>query len=139
MFAIKDLESIKNIAGILTIPFFSAAYVSDGAMDTIRDPVLDWLRNHHSTIISNCGWFIWFLVVVAVVTVVFAVVDYAIVWLHVRLGDTYVMPWLGFTCLTAGIFVLSFALPNIPKSPLNPLWHIALLCYGFSLIDRASK
>lgn len=139
MFAIKDLESIKNLAAILVIPFFAAAYISDGAMDTIRDPILDWLRNHDSAAVSTFGWAIWFLIVVAIVAAVLAAFDFCVVWLHVQLGDTYVMAWLGFACLTAGIFVLSIAMPGLPKSPLNPLWHFALLCYGFSLIHRASK
>jgi phosphoglycerol transferase MdoB-like AlkP superfamily enzyme len=139
MFAIKDLESVKNLGAILVIPSFSAAYISDGAMETIRDPILDWLRNHDSSAASTVGWAIWFLVVVAVVTAVLAVFDFGVVWLHVQLGDTYVMAWFGFACLTAGVFVLSFAMPGVPQSPLNPLWHLALLCYGFSLIHRASK
>lgn len=139
MFAIKDLESIKNLAAILVIPFFAAAYVSDGALETLHDPLLDWLRNHDSAAIKSFGWAVWFLIVVALVTVTFAVFDYCVVWLHVQLGDTYVMAWLGFACLTAGIFVLSFVMPGLPKSPLNPLWHLAILCYGFSLVDRASK
>lgn len=139
MFAIKDLESIKNLATILVIPFFAAAYVSDGALETLRDPLLDWLRNNDSNVIQTIGWGIWFLIVVALVTFAFATFDYCVVWLHVQLGDTYVMAWFGFSCLTAGVLVLSFVMPGLPKSPLNPLWHLALLCYGFSLIERASK
>ena len=139
MFAIKDLESVKNLASILVIPFFAAAYASDQALETIHDPVLDWLRNCNSVPIQSLGWLGWFLLVVALVTFALAVTDYCVVWLHVKLGDTYVMAWLGFACLAAGILVLSYVVPGLPKSPINPLWHFALLCYGFSLVERASK
>lgn len=83
MFAIKDLESVKNLAAILVIPFFSAAYVLDGAMETIRDPILDWLRNQNSSAVNNVGWAIWFLVVVAAITAVLTAFDFCVVWLHV--------------------------------------------------------
>lgn len=138
MFAVKDLESIKNLASILVIPFFASAYMSDGAMTTLRDPFLDWLRSHDSALIAVVGWAIWIFIVVGLVTAILAALDFCIVWLHVQLGDTYVMVWFGFSFLTAGIFVLSFVIPDLPKSPLNPLWHLALLCYGFSLVHRAS-
>lgn len=139
MFAIKDLESIKNLAAVLVIPFFSAAYVSDGALETIKDPVLDWLRASDSSIVSAAGWTVWFLIVIGIVTALLAAFDSCVVWLHVALGDNFVMAWFGFACLTAGLFILSLVMPGIPKSPFNPLWHLAFLCYGFGLIDRAAK
>ena len=139
MFAIKDIESVKNLAGVLVIPFFTAAYISDGTMNKIRDPLFDWLRSQDSCIISAFGWAFWLLTVVAVVTMAIALFDTCVVWLHVKLGDTFVMLWFGFAFLAAGILVLSFAMPGLPKSPLNPLWHISLFCYGFTLIDRAGK
>lgn len=139
MFAIKDVESIKNLAAILTIPLFAAAYVSDGALETIRDPVLDWLRNNDIQSIKLFGWVVWFLIVVAIVTFVFSAVDFGIIWLHVWLDNSYFMAWVGFSCITAGLLVLSIALPGLPQRPINPLWHLALLCYGFSLVDRAAK
>ncbi len=139
MFAIKDLESIKNLASVLVIPFFTAAYISDEKLKAIQDPLLNWLRNSDSASISIFGWAVWFLIIVAVVTAALAIFDNGVVWLHVQLGDKYVMAWFGFACLTAGLFLLSFIVPELPKSPLNPFWHLALLCYGFSLVDRASK
>jgi len=139
MFAIKDLESIKNLAAILTIPLFAAAYVSDGALDTIRDPFFDWLRNNDVQSIKLVGWVLWFLTVVAIVTFVFAAVDFCIIWLHVWLDNSYFMAWVGFSCITAGLLILAIALPGLPQSPINPLWHLALLCYGFGLVDRAAR
>lgn len=137
MFAVKDLESTKNLAAVLVIPLFTAAYISDGALEAIRDPVLDWLRNHSSSVVRVCGWAFWLLVVGGIVTFVLCAIDKCIVWLHVRVGGVYVMAWFGFTCISAGLFILSLALPSLPKSPLNPLWHLALLCYGFTLVDRS--
>ena len=139
MFAIKDIESLKNLAAILTIPFFSAAYVIDGALDTIQDPVLDWLRSSSHQWLKVGGWVFWLLVVVAVVAMVFLLIDQAIVWLHVQTGDHFVMPWAGFASLTAGVFVFSYVFPHMPVSPLNPFWHLGFLAYGLSLVDRASR
>ena len=139
MFAIKDIESLKNLAAILTIPFFSAAYVIDGALNTIQDPILDWLRHSSHPWLKIGGWVLWLLVVVAVVAVVFLLIDQAIVWLHVQTGDQFVMPWVGFASLTAGVFVFSYVFPHMPESPLNPFWHLGFLAYGLSLVDRASR
>lgn len=139
MFAIKDLESIKNLASILVIPFFSAAYIADNALANFHDPILDWLKSSDAILFNIAGWSLWFILVVAIVSFVFFVVDYLIIWIHVEFGNTYVMALIGFTCLTAGVFVLSPMLQGLPISPLNPLWHLAFLCYGFSLIDRSAK
>lgn len=139
MFAIKDLESIKNLGAILVIPLFAAAYISDGALEIVRDPMLDWLRNQDSAAIKTFGWAIGLLIIVALVTFAIAIFDSCVAWLHVKLDAIYFMAWFGFACLTAGIFVLSFVIPGLPQSPINPLWHLGLLCYGFSLVDRASK
>ena len=139
MFAIKDLESLNNLAHILVIPFFAAAYITDGAWQTLHDPLFDWLRNHDAIAIKTIGWAACLLIVVAFAAAAFLLVDAAIVWLHVRSGDHYVMAWAGFACLTAGLFVFAVVLPGIPQSPLNPFWHLALLCYGLSLVERAAK
>lgn len=140
MFAVKDIESLKNLASILTIPFFSAAYVIDGALDTIQDPMLDWLRNSSSLWLKLGGWVLWLLLVVAVVAIVFLLIDQAIVWLHVKVEEAgFIMPWFGFASLTAGVFVFSYVFPHMPASPLNPFWHLGFLAYGLSLVDRASR
>lgn len=139
MFALKDIESLRNLASVLTIPFFSAAYVIDGARDTIKDPILDWLRNFPHSLVQIGGWAFWFMIVVMVVASVFLLIDETIVWLHVKTGDHLVMPWIGFTSLTAGIFVFCYVFPKMPASPLNPFWHLGFLAYGLSLVDRAAK
>ncbi|MDD5330266.1 MAG: hypothetical protein PHX38_09695 [Sulfuricella sp.] len=139
MFAIKDLENLKNLAAILVIPFLAAAYICDGALEIVRDPILDWLRNNDAAALTLLGWAAWFLIVIGLITLFVALIDFAIVWLHVNVGDAYVMAWFGFACITAGLFILSPALPNLPNSPLNPFWHLGLLCYGFSLVDRSAK
>lgn len=139
MFAIKDLESLKNLSTVMVIPCFAAAYVSDGAQEAIRDPVLNWMRESNYFGIQFIGWVMWLLIVVTLVGAVVALLDYCVVWLQVKTGEVYLMVFLGFACLTAGLLVLSLVMPGLPKSPLNPLWHFALLCYGFSLIERASK
>lgn len=56
MFALKDIESLKNLASILTIPFFAAAYLIDGVLETILDPFLDWLRNFPQPLVQIGGW-----------------------------------------------------------------------------------
>ena len=139
MFAVKDIESLKNLASILFIPFFSAAYVMDGALDTVQDPVLDWLRKSSLQWLKISGWAIWLLLVVAVVTLVFLLIDQVVVWLHVQTGDHLVMPWVGFASITVGAFVFCYVFPNMLASPLNPFWHLGFLAYGLSLVDRASR
>ena len=140
MFAIKDIESIKNLASILTIPFFSAGYAIDGAVETIQDPILEWLQNSSHHWLQIGGWGLWLLLVVAIVTIVFLLIDQGIVWLHFKIEAVgFIMPWFGFASLTAGVFVFSYVFPNMPASPLNPFWHLGFLAYGLSLVDRASK
>ena len=139
MFALKDIESLRNLASILTIPFFAAAYLIDGALETIHDPFLDWLRNFPHPLVQIGGWAFWLLIVVAVVAIIFLLIDQAIVWVHVQTGDKFVMPWVGFTSLTAGVFIFCYVFPKMPLSPLNPFWHLGFLAYGLSLVDRAAK
>jgi hypothetical protein len=138
VFAIKDLESIKNLAAILVIPFFAAAYVSENASNTFRDSLFNSVNNIEVTAIKLLGYAGWLLFVVFIAMLLFAILDAGIVWIHIKTYKTFFMPIIGFTCLTVGIFVLSFAWSSLPKSPLNPFWHIALICYGFTLVDRSA-
>lgn len=139
MFAIKDIESLKNLAAILTIPLFSAAYLMEGPFEIFRDPAIDWLRNSPHPWLKISGWAIWLIFLVAVVAIIFLLIDQAIIWLHIQTGGRYIMPWLGFSCLTIGILGLSYAFPKMPTSPINPFWHLGFLAYGLSLMDQASK
>jgi len=108
-------------------------------LETLHDPILDWLRGASHSWLKISGWAFWLLIVVAVVSIVFLLIDQAIVWLHVQTGDKFVMPWFGFASLTAGVFVFSYVFPGMPISPLNPFLHLGFLAYGLSLVDRASK
>ena len=139
MLALNDLESIKKLATVLVIPFFAAAYIADGASQTVTDPVLDWFRNHDSSAIRGTGWFLWLFVVVMLVTMTVAAVDWVIQWLDLRLEGVFIAFAVAISCLTAGVFVLNVFIPEVPKSPLNPLWHIGMLCYGFNLLNRSEK
>lgn len=141
-FAVKDLASLRNLAHILVIPFFAAAYVSGGAAAVGADPVIRWLQSSSITWLRNSGWILWFLCAVGITAVTFFLVDEGLQWVtehvKVRLISHLLAPLISFACLTAGLFVLSYSVPTLPRSPFNPFWHLGLLCYGFSLIDRSA-
>ncbi|VWC20550.1 hypothetical protein BLA13014_05699 [Burkholderia aenigmatica] len=139
MFAIKDIESVKNLASILVIPFFAAAFIAGGGLNTFNDPVTGWLTASSYLPFKIIGYSLLLASVVALTTLTFAIVDYCVIWIHVTLNSAYPMAIFGFTSLTAGLFVLSFAVPGLPKSPLNPFWHFGFLCYGFSLLSRGEN
>lgn len=96
-----------------------------------------WVRFTRNSTIG--GWALWLFFVVAIVALVFLLIDQFIIWLHVITGDQVLMPWVGFTFLTAGIFVLGDVFPHLPQSPLNPLWHLGFVAYGLSLVKRGFK
>jgi len=139
MLAIKDLESLKNIAVVVVIPLFAAAYVADGGINQIKDPILSWLRNNPYISIKIVGWAISFLWVVGIIAIALALIDFVLVWIDVNTGMELFLPWAGFACLTAGLFVFSHFIAGLPESPLNPFWHLGLISYGFTLIDRSAK
>lgn len=139
MFALKDIESLKNHASILTIPFFSTAYVIDCALKTIHDPFLGWLKSLDHPLLQFSGLPLWLLAVVAIVAVILILIDKLVVWLDSNTGEFFVMFWVGFTCMAAGFFVFCYFFPKMPTSPLNPFWHIGFLVYGLSLVNRAAN
>ena len=139
MFAIKDLESIKNLASIMVIPFLSAAWIADAGPYRIAGPLMVWLENFNYPALKLVGLAVAIFATVVLATILLAAFDYCVVWLHVELDLVYLMPAVGFSAITAGLFVLSFLTPELPKSSLNPFWHFGLLCYGFSLFSRAQK
>lgn len=139
MFALKDIESLKNYASIITIPFFSAAYATDCALGTINDPALGWLKNFDYPLLRVCGLALWLLATVTVIAIVVIVIDEIVVWLDSNSGETFVMLLMAFTCITVGIFIFCYIFPKMPTSPLNPFWHIGFLAYGLSLVNRAAK
>lgn len=139
MIAIKDFESLNKLASVLAIPFFSAAYLTDGVPVSIQNQFLEWLKSSSLPLLKIGGWALWLFFVVAIVALVFLLIDQFIIWLHVITGDQVLMPWVGFTFLTAGIFVLGDVFPHLPQSPLNPLWHLGFVAYGLSLVKRGFK
>ena len=140
MFAIKDLDSIKTHAVVLIIPFLAAAYVSDSQTQTFTDPMQEWLRIHATAgLISVLGWASWLFVVVAVVSTALFLLHAVLVWLDLRFKEGFLLAWTGMTLIAAGVFLLTFVVPSVPKSPLNPFWHLAFLCYGFTLLEINSK
>lgn len=139
MLSIKDFESIKNISAIICTPLIAAALITDGILIHDIAAELTWLTESSLSILRISGWAISLMITVATVIIAFFIFDSLIVWIHVKLGDIYVMPFIAMTLLTAGLFVLSILIPNIPKSPLNPFWHMAFIAHGFNLIDRAGK
>jgi len=139
MIAVKDLESLKHIAARLFIPFFAAALLSDGGIGFLNDQTLQVGVNSPVFAIKIASWTIGFMMAVAVVAFATLIIDQSVIWIHVRTGDKIVMPWVGFASLTCGLFIFSNVFPNMPKSPLNPFWHLGFLAYGTTLIDRAAK
>ena len=75
--------------------------------------------------------------VVLVVAFFFTLFDQSVIWVQPLFE--FVTPALSLVFLTAGVFVLTLLFPGVDKSPLNPFWHIAFLCYGFSLFERGQK
>jgi len=97
MFAIKDLESLRNIAVIVVIPLFTAAYVADGGISRIKDLILSWLRNNPCISIQIVGWAISFLWVVGIIAISLALIDFILVWIHVNTGMEVFLPWVRIT------------------------------------------
>lgn len=139
MFALKDIESLKNLSSVLTIPFFAAAYALDCALETLHDQFLGWLKNFSHPLIQFSGVAIWLLVVVALASGIVILIDKIVVWLDSNTGELFVMFWVGFTFMAAGIFVFCYVFPKMPASPLNPFWHLGFLAYGLSLVNRAAR
>lgn len=139
MFALKDIESLKNLASVLTIPFFAAAYAMDCALETFHDQFLGWLKNFSHPLIHFGGLVIWLLAIVAIAAGILIVIDKIVVWLDSNTGELFVMFWVGFTFMTAGAFIFCYVFPKAPTSPLNPFWHLGFLAYGLSLVNRAAR
>lgn len=139
MLSIKDFESIKNISTIICIPFIAAALITDGILINDIAAELIWLTESSFSAIKIIGWALSLITTVTIAALAFCIFDLLIVEIHVSLGNRYILPLIAMTLLTAGLFVLSILMPNIPKSPLNPFWHMAFIAYGFNLIDRAGK
>lgn len=139
MFAIKDLESIKKLSSLLVIPLIAAACLVDGAFADIHTAIAQGFSIAAIPLLSAVGEAVWVCLLVAMVGISLILFDKVIVWLDVRSGESFVMLWLGFAALTMGVLVLSAVISSLPRTPLNPIWHLAFLAYGFSLIDRSAK
>jgi hypothetical protein len=106
MFAVKDLETLKNLGGLLTIPLFSAACLLDIRKMEFSDSDLLWIRDRP----QEWGVFGWIFLIVIIVVVVFCLLE-VIHWLVLvpitRIGVfNVILPLLGLSCLTMGVFVL---------------------------------
>ncbi len=146
MVSIKDLESLKNLASLLAVPFFTAAMIVDHTFDALRDGIMAlplwWFRHVTQSEPRFAAFFLGCFVLVGLVGVIMAVgtsllldVDRAVARIPVVGKHLPLAGWVGLTCITAGLFVVEVVIPGLPPSPLNPFWHLGLLCYGVGLIE----
>jgi hypothetical protein len=113
----KDLESLKNLGSILTVPFFSVAFLvfADTPIPT------------QSNILS---WFVWILIVVLVVHLVWALVEAIIAWVCQRSWGKIIAVWFGLSFLTTGLSAFPFFIQKA-ELPLNICWYLGFLGAGF--------
>jgi hypothetical protein len=148
MVSLRDLVSLHDLAGPLTVPLFTAASIVDHLFDEERDFLLTpflWFIHYRfpepalaamAELLVGC-----FIVVTIVGLIVFFVtltilaLDHGIARLPV-FSHFIVLPiWVGVTCITAGLFAIEAVIPALPPPPLNPFWHLELLCYGILIIQ----
>ena len=148
MIDIRALETFQKFAGWLTPPLFLLAYMhhcemldenyipsAEAIAHFYNDGLLDWALGHPYLPIQLLSWglflggYIW----------MFA--GALLCFEHVLLFwvERYVpLPFLTVTalvCLLAGIVFLIALLVGTPLSSFNPFWYLALLCYGFDLLN----
>lgn len=132
MFSVKDIAAL---ASKLFVPFFAAAFIADG----VGAEIVDELPNQSAlAALVLLSFFFAFVIYMAFV----AFIDPIVVWLDSFLPETdlmSVMVLVGFFCIVIGLLGLSSVVPDLPKSPLNLYWHLGLLSYGFSLINRSGR
>jgi hypothetical protein len=150
MVGLKDVESLHKLAGVLVVPFFAAASMIDHTFDSIRDvilfPLMWWVRHVTSYDPDLAEFFFGCFVLVGIIGAMLVVLSVGL-WATDGMvakiplvGDLLpVLWWIGLTCITAGLFVAGFVIPGLPQSPLNPFWHLGLLCYGIVLFDLGAS
>lgn len=137
MLSFKDIEAFQKLAPLLVVPAFAAAFANSGALQFIDDPLINWLRTSHFAALVGAGWALWFVTLVTFVGLTLVLVDTFIVWLHVKLSNSLVMPLAGFACITAGLLIFSDLVPSTGLPHINSLWSVGLACYGFTLLERS--
>jgi hypothetical protein len=150
MISLGDAASLKDLPILLTVPFFTAAAMVDHILDTPRDVILAlpmwWVRRVTQSDASLAEFFLGCFVLVGLVGAIVIVAIYMVVDLDQAVEripvvgkHLAVLIWVAWTCITAGLFVVEVVIPGLPKSPLNPVWHLGLLSYGVGLIDWGAK
>jgi hypothetical protein len=146
MVNLKDIESLHKLAFLLVVPFFTAASMIDHTFDSILDvvlfPLMWWVRNVTSYDPDLAEFALGCFILVGIIGAILIGLSVGL-WATDRMvaqiplvGEYLtVLLWIGLTCITAGLFVAGFVIPGLPQSPLNPFWHLGLLCYGIVLID----
>ena len=150
MISLDDAASLKDLLILLTVPFFTAAAMVDHILDTPHDVILAlpmwWVRRGTQSDASLAEFFLGCFVLVGLVGTIVIVATYMVADLdraveHIPVVGKHlaVLIWVAWTCITAGLFVVEVVIPGLPKSPLNPVWHLGLLSYGVGLIDLGAK
>jgi hypothetical protein len=139
MLHFKDLDSLKKLSFLLSIPLFVFAYLSEMLINNKRDFILLLLSDEMDKPISTYAWLIWFIAIFIIGTLLFQVIDWLIIKLDMLFKHFRFMLWAGLCLVTFGLFVLAYALPLPQNTPFHLFWHLWGLCYGFSLIQRSEK
>lgn len=143
MFSLKELEALKKLSTVLCIPLFSTALIRNGLETKLlrsRDHVLQFLQASHSVVahILERGLLLIFSTVIAAVA--FFIFDWIAIWLDVRLEGLYVSFWLALVFFTEGLLLLApTLLAHTAIGVPHPVWGLACLAYGFTLLERHSR
>jgi hypothetical protein len=132
VFSIKDIAAL---ASRLFVPFFAAALVVEGFWAEVVNEL-----PYESELAALALRFLFFTTFLYIAFVAF--VDPFVVWLDGLLPETdlvSIMLLVGFVCVAVGLYGLSFAVPDLPKSPLHLFWHLGFLSYGSSLIIHSGR
>ena len=132
MMSLKDIESLKNLAGILSIPFFAIACVADGFL--IQMVTEFPLENKVIPLILR------FTIAVIMVFLVQVLVTPYILMLGPKPGTIDLMPFpvaFAFICIAVGLYGFGSLIPDLklPPSPLNVFWHLGILSYGLLILS----
>jgi hypothetical protein len=121
----KDLERLKNLGSILTVPFFSAAFLvfADTPFPTQSNILI---------------WFVWILIVALGVHLVWAVVEAIIAWVCQHSWGKFIAVWFGLSLLTAGLSAFPFFIQKA-ELPVNICWYLGFLGAGFRIFSLKEK
>ncbi|HEY7492531.1 MAG TPA: hypothetical protein VIH59_15655 [Candidatus Tectomicrobia bacterium] len=129
MFGVKDLESLKNLSTVLTIPFFVAGYItSEKITFQLDDPVRSIFQVIPNIFAGGCFF-------VAVFCLLWA---FSQIHSFIATSSTILFSLVGLSCLTIGLCQIPTLIVSIGQgiSPIHDIfWTLGYISAGFTSIS----